>query len=57
MWVLLALLSAFTAALVAIFGKIGLEKIDTGFATFVRSLFVAGFLFLAAMFRGQMGFF
>lgn len=57
MWIIFALLSALTAALVAIFGKVGLEKIDPGFATFVRSLFMAGFLFLLSLFRGQMSLF
>lgn len=57
MWLLFALISAFAAALVAIFGKVGLEKIDPGFATFVRSLFMAGFLFLLSFFRGQMNLF
>lgn len=39
-WFPLALLSAFFASLVAIFGKIGLEKIDTTVATMVRSAFM-----------------
>lgn len=44
-WILFALLSAFFAALVAIFGKIGISNIDTTLATTVRSLIM--FIFLA----------
>lgn len=36
-YIVLALLSSFFAALVAIFGKIGLGKIDSTLATFLRS--------------------
>lgn len=36
LWLIFALLSAFFAALVAIFGKIGVEKIDPAVATFLR---------------------
>jgi len=42
-WLVYALLSAFTAALVAIFGKIGLEGVDSIAATGVR----AGIMFAA----------
>lgn len=42
MWILYASLSAVTAALVAIFGKIGLKNIDPTLATTVR----AGIMFL-----------
>jgi len=42
-WLVYALLSAFTAALVAIFGKIGLEGVDLLTATCVR----AGIMFAA----------
>ena len=37
MWLFLAILSAFFASLVAIFGKIGLENIDSTLATTLRS--------------------
>lgn len=46
-WVAYALLSAFFASLVAIFGKIGISNIDTTLATTVRSLIM--FLFLAGV--------
>jgi transporter family protein len=44
-WLIYALLSAVTAALVAIFGKIGLEGVDSITATGVR----AGIMFAAIM--------
>ncbi|MBW2971138.1 EamA family transporter, partial [Candidatus Woesearchaeota archaeon] len=37
-WIVFALLSAITAALVAIFGKIGLEGIDSNVATAIRAV-------------------
>lgn len=43
-WILYALLSAASAAGVAIFGKIGLKGVDATLATTVRSLVMAGFL-------------
>lgn len=45
MWLLYASLSAFTAALVAIFAKLGLKGIDTTLATTVRALIMGGLLF------------
>lgn len=48
MWLALALLSAITAALVAIFGKVGLKGIDPTLATAVRSVIMAAFLVSAA---------
>lgn len=44
-WLLLALGSAFFAALVAIFGKIGLDKVDPTLATTAR----AGIMFLTML--------
>lgn len=46
-WIFAAILSAVFAALVAIFGKIGIQKIDTTLATSVRAAVMA--LVLAAM--------
>jgi len=46
-WIVFALLSAFFASLVAIFGKIGISNIDNTLATTVRSLVM--FLFLAGV--------
>ncbi len=53
-WIGLALLSAFFAALVGIAGKRGLETVDPTTATAVRSLFMAGFLVLAAAAVGKL---
>lgn len=49
MWLFYAFLSAFTAALVAIFGKIGLKNIDPTLATTVRSIIMAIFLVFVAL--------
>ncbi len=49
MWFLYALLSAITAALVAIFGKLGLSKIDTTLATTLRAMIMASFFILASL--------
>ena len=43
-WLLFALLSAIAAALVSIFGKIGLDGIDANVATTVRSIIMALFM-------------
>ena len=48
-WLIFALLSAIFAALVAIFGKIGLKEIDSTLATTVRSIIMAGFLFVTSL--------
>lgn len=53
MWLLLALLSAVFAALVAIFGKLGLSNIDTTLATTVRSIIMAGFLVIVTIVLGK----
>jgi bacterial/archaeal transporter family protein len=53
-WLIFAILSAFTAALVAIFGKIGLAKIDTGAATAVRAAVMMVFLFGVLLFQGKL---
>jgi transporter family protein len=53
MWLLLALLSAVTAALVAIFGKIGLQGIDTVLATTVRGAIMAAVLIVASVVSGK----
>jgi len=52
-WLIFALLSAVFAALVAIFGKIGLESIDTNTATMVRAGVMFGFLVLVIAFTGK----
>lgn len=53
MWLILAALSAFFAALVAIFGKIGLQGVDTVLATTVRGIIMAVVLTLASAASGK----
>lgn len=47
-WGFYAFLSAAFAALVAVFGKIGIAKVDTTLATTVRALVMAGFFVVVA---------
>ncbi|URZ09130.1 EamA family transporter [Clostridium felsineum] len=54
LWLIFALLSAVTAALVAIFGKIGLKSADANTATAVRSIIMAIFLVLVIAFQGNL---
>lgn len=49
MYLLFALASAASAALVAIFGKIGLSKVDTTLATAIRAIVMAVLLTIAAL--------
>ncbi len=49
MWIIYALFSAITAALVAIFAKLGLRQVDTVLATTVRSLIMAVFLVVVSL--------
>lgn len=53
-WFLFAILSAIFAALVAIFGKIGLDKVDVTLATMARAAAMYVFLLLAVVFLGKM---
>jgi transporter family protein len=54
MWLLFALGSAVTAALMTIVGKIGLKNIDPTFATGIRSFFMFAFMVLIVLFSGKM---
>jgi transporter family protein len=54
LWIIFALLSAFTAALVAIFGKIGLQGIDTNTATAIRAVVMAIFLVALILIQGKL---
>lgn len=49
-----ASLAALFAALVAIFGKIGLQGIDSTLATTVRAVIMAAFLFVTALLLGKL---
>lgn len=48
MWIIYALLSAVTAALVAIFGKLGVKDIDPTLATTLRAMIMTVFLLCVA---------
>jgi len=50
MWLIYAFLSSITAALVAIFAKLGLKGIDPTLATTIRSIIMAIFLVLVSFF-------
>lgn len=51
---ILALLAALSAALVAVFGKIGLSGIDSTLATTVRGVIMAAFLVAIAFLSGKL---
>ena len=53
-WIIYALLSAAFAALVAIFGKIGIQNIDSTLATTIRAIVMAGFLIVVALSLGKL---
>lgn len=55
LWLIYALLSAIFAALVAIFGKIGLKDIDSNTATAIRAAIMAVFLVGIIAFQGKLG--
>ena len=54
-WLIFAILSAVTAALVAIFGKIGLEGVDANTATMIRAGIMFVVLTLVILFTGKLG--
>ncbi|MFT0212519.1 EamA family transporter [Pseudomonas sp. F1_0610] len=53
-WLIYALLSAITAALVGIFGKLGLQHLDANTATAIRAIIMALFLFLVVFLQGKL---
>lgn len=53
MWIVYALLSAFTAALVAILGKVGISDIDTTIATTLRAMVMVVFLISVSLVLGK----
>ncbi|BET96219.1 EamA family transporter [Xenorhabdus taiwanensis] len=53
-WLIYALLSALTAALVAIFGKIGLQNLDANTATAIRAVIMALFLVGVVVMQGKL---
>ncbi|WP_027631790.1 EamA family transporter [Clostridium hydrogeniformans] len=52
-WLLYALLSAVMAALVGIFGKLGLKGIDSNTATAIRAVIMAVFLMVVVFAQGK----
>lgn len=54
LWLVFGLLSAVAAAFVAIFGKIGLQGIDSNTATAIRAIIMAIFLVLVIVFEGKL---
>lgn len=52
MWWIFALLSAFFAALTAIFAKIGIKGVDTDLATAIRTVVILLLAWAIAIFRG-----
>lgn len=52
-WIIPALLAAIFAALVAVFGKVGVQNIDSTLATTVRSVIMAAFLTTTALILGK----
>jgi len=53
MWWIYALLSAFFAALVAIFAKIGIKGVDTDLATAIRTVVIVFFAWAIVLFKGS----
>lgn len=54
-WLVYALLSAATAALVAIFGKIGLKDVDANATTALRAIVMTAFLLGVVVAQGKAG--
>jgi bacterial/archaeal transporter family protein len=54
-WLIFAFLSAVFAALVSIFGKLGLQNIDANTATAIRAVIMALFLIGVVIFQGNLG--
>lgn len=52
-WVFYAILSAFFASLVAIFGKIGIKGVDSNLAVAIRTVIIVGFAWIIVLFQGN----
>lgn len=52
-WATYALLSAFFASLVAIFGKIGIKDVDSNLAVAIRTIIIVFFAWGVVMFQGN----
>lgn len=53
MWWIYALLSAFFAALTAIFAKVGVENVNSNLATAIRTVVVLVMIWLIVLFRNE----
>lgn len=53
-WLIYALLSAISAAMVAVFGKIGLQHLDANTATAIRAVMMALFLVGVVVVQGKL---
>lgn len=53
LWLIYALLGAFMAALVPIFGRIGLQSVDVNAATAIRAVIMALFLVFCVVLQGH----
>lgn len=53
-WLIYALLSAISAAMVAVFGKMGLQHLDANTATAIRAVIMALFLVGVVMVQGKL---
>jgi transporter family protein len=54
-WVIYAILSAFFAALVAIFAKIGIKGVDSNLAVAIRTIVITIFAWTIVWFQGNAG--
>lgn len=54
LWLVYALLGAFMAALVPIFGKVGLQNVDANTATAIRAIVMAVFLVFCVIIQGHL---
>lgn len=52
-WAIYALLSAFFASLVAIFGKIGIKGVDTNLAVAIRTVIIVVFAWVIVILQGN----
>jgi len=53
MWIIYALLSAFFAALTAIFAKVGVQNMNSNLATAIRTIVVLILIWSIVLFRGE----
>ena len=54
-WVVYAILSAFFASLVAIFGKIGIQGVDSNLAVAIRTVIIVVFAWGIVLLQGNIG--